>query len=51
MSLFMRMAQTKAGAERLLECHLITTLARCDYIDARPESDQAFIGKEVSNSI
>lgn len=44
MSLFIRMAQTRQGAERLLEAQLIPTLAQCDYIDSMPESDQAFMG-------
>lgn len=45
MSLFIRMAQTRAGAERLLEAQLLPVLAQCDYLDTRPEADQAFIGK------
>lgn len=45
MSLFIRMAQTRLGAERLLEAQLIPTLAQCDYIDSMPESDQAFMGQ------
>ncbi|EAU87534.1 hypothetical protein CC1G_11206 [Coprinopsis cinerea okayama7 len=43
MSLFIRMAQTRSGAERLLEAQLIPTLAQCDYLDAMPEADQAFM--------
>jgi nuclear pore complex protein Nup205 len=45
MSLFIRMAQTRAGAERLLEAKLISFLAQCDYLDAMPETDQSFIGQ------
>lgn len=45
MSLFIRMTQTRAGAERLLEAQLVPVLAQCDYLDARPEADQSFIGK------
>jgi nuclear pore complex protein Nup205 len=45
MSLFIRMAQTRIGCERLLEAHLLPVLAQCDYLDARPEVDQSFMGK------
>lgn len=44
MSFFIRLAQTRAGAERLLEAQVLQTLARCEYIDATPEADQAFMG-------
>lgn len=44
MSLFIRMAQSRAGAERLLEAQLLPILAQCDYLDTRPEADQSFIG-------
>lgn len=44
MSLFIRMTQSRAGAERLLEAQLLPILAQCDYLDTRPEADQAFIG-------
>ncbi|KAJ7776687.1 hypothetical protein B0H14DRAFT_3508209 [Mycena olivaceomarginata] len=43
MSLFMRMAQTRLGAEQLLEAQLILILSQCDYLDARPEADQSFM--------
>ncbi|PPQ71980.1 hypothetical protein CVT26_007136 [Gymnopilus dilepis] len=46
MSLFIRMAQTRSGAERLLEAQLLPILAQCDYIDTRPEADQAFIDQD-----
>lgn len=49
MSLFVRMAQTRLGAERLLEAQLIPILSQCDYLDARPEADQSFMG-ELANS-
>lgn len=39
------MAQTRAGAERLLESQLVVVLAQCDYLDTHPETDQSFIGK------
>jgi hypothetical protein len=45
MSLFIRMAQTRSGAERLLDSQLIPILAQCDYLDARPEADQTFLGE------
>ncbi|KAJ3509906.1 hypothetical protein NLJ89_g4967 [Agrocybe chaxingu] len=45
-SLFIRMAQTRAGAERLLEARLLPILAQCDYLDTRPEADQAFIDQD-----
>lgn len=44
MSLLIQVAQTRQGAERLLEARLLSTLASCDYLDARPEADQAFLG-------
>lgn len=46
MSLLIRMAQTRAGAERLLENRLLLVLADCDFIDSRPETDQAFLGEQ-----
>lgn len=45
MALLIRIAQTQLGAERLLESRLFQVLAQCDYIDARPEADQSFLGK------
>jgi nuclear pore complex protein Nup205 len=47
MSLMSRMAQTRGGAERLTENCLILYLAKSDFIDARPESDQAFVGEHT----
>jgi len=44
MSLFIRMAQSRAGAERLLDAQLLPILSQCDYLDTRPEADQSFIG-------
>jgi nuclear pore complex protein Nup205 len=44
LSLFIRMAQTRPGAEKLLETQILPTLTRCDYLDARPEADQSFMG-------
>lgn len=45
MSLFVRMAETRGGAEKLLEAQLIPVLGQCDYLDARPEADDSFMGK------
>ncbi|KAF7966977.1 hypothetical protein HWV62_36310 [Athelia sp. TMB] len=47
MSLFIRMAQTRPGAEKLLESQLLPTLTGCDYIDARPEADQSFMDQDT----
>ncbi|KAJ6619045.1 nucleoporin Nup186/Nup192/Nup205 [Mycena sp. CBHHK59/15] len=47
MSLFVRMAQTRLGAERLLEAQLIPILTQCDYLDARPEADQSFMDQDT----
>ncbi len=44
MSLFIRIAHSRAGAERLLDANIISVLGRCDYLDARPEGDQDFMG-------
>ncbi|KAI0651312.1 nucleoporin Nup186/Nup192/Nup205 [Trametes meyenii] len=46
MSLLIRMAQTRQGAERLLEARVLPILADCDYLDARPEADQAFLDRD-----
>jgi nuclear pore complex protein Nup205 len=51
MSLLVRMVQTRAGAERLLEAQLLPILAQCDYLDARPEADQSFLGQSVLTPI
>ncbi|KAL0579383.1 hypothetical protein V5O48_002608 [Marasmius crinis-equi] len=47
MSFFIRLAQTRAGAERLLETRLIPVLAQCDYLDARPEADSSFVDHDT----
>ena len=44
MSLLIRIAQTRQGAERLLEARVLPNLGGCDYLDARPEADQTFMG-------
>lgn len=43
-SLFNQMSQTRLGAEKLLKFGIISLLAKCDYLDARPESNQSFMG-------
>jgi nuclear pore complex protein Nup205 len=50
MSLLIRMAQTRAGAERLLDAQLLIILSQCDFLDARPEADQSFVGKFLDTS-
>ena len=44
MSLFIKMAQSKAGAERLLEARVLSALADCDFLDSRPEIGHGFTG-------
>lgn len=44
MSLFIRIAQTRQGAERLIESRVLSILADCDFLDTLPEADQSFIG-------
>jgi hypothetical protein len=44
MSLFLRIAQTRQGAERLIEARVLPILADCDFLDTLPEVDQSFIG-------
>ncbi|KAL4071568.1 nucleoporin Nup186/Nup192/Nup205 [Scleroderma yunnanense] len=43
MSLFIRMAQIRPGAERLLEAQILPILAQCEFLDTRPEADQSFM--------
>jgi nuclear pore complex protein Nup205 len=45
MALLIRIAQTQAGAEKLLETRLIYVLSQCDFIETRPEADQSFLGR------
>jgi nuclear pore complex protein Nup205 len=44
MSLFIRIAQTRQGSERLIETRVLPILADCDFLDTLPEVDQSFIG-------
>ncbi|KAG9311043.1 hypothetical protein JVU11DRAFT_8941 [Chiua virens] len=46
MSLFTRMAQTRLGAERLLEAQILPILSQCEYLDTRPEEDQSFMDQD-----
>jgi len=43
MSLLIRIAQTRQGAERLIEARILPILADCDFLDTVPEVDQSFI--------
>lgn len=45
MSLLTRMAQTRSGAERLIENRMLLVLAEVDFLDSRPEADQAFLSE------
>jgi nuclear pore complex protein Nup205 len=38
------MAQTRPGAERLLEARIFPVLSQCEFLDTRPEADQSFMG-------
>ncbi|KAG8996360.1 hypothetical protein FRB93_000744 [Tulasnella sp. JGI-2019a] len=46
MSLLIRIAQTRQGAERLLDCRVFAVLSQCEFIDARPQNDHAFIDQD-----
>ncbi|KAG6907715.1 hypothetical protein DXG01_007628 [Tephrocybe rancida] len=46
MSFLIRMTQTRAGAERLLEAQMVPVLSQCDFLDARPEADQSFMDRD-----
>ncbi|KAG8215255.1 hypothetical protein J3R82DRAFT_8809, partial [Butyriboletus roseoflavus] len=46
MSLCTRMAQTRSGAERLLEAQILPILSQCEYLDTRPEEDQSFMDQD-----
>ncbi|GJJ07119.1 hypothetical protein Clacol_001319 [Clathrus columnatus] len=43
MALLIRIAQTQAGAEKLLDCRILHILSQCEFIEARPEGDQSFL--------
>ncbi|KAH8115108.1 nucleoporin Nup186/Nup192/Nup205 [Phellopilus nigrolimitatus] len=43
MSFLIRIAQTRQGAERLLESRILPILSQVDFLDARPEADESFL--------
>lgn len=43
LAFFNRMAQTRDGAERLLNAKIFDVLAQSDYLAARPDQDQEFV--------
>ena len=45
MSFLIRLSQTRQGAERLVESRIFSVLAQADFLDARPEADESFVGK------
>lgn len=47
MAFLIRIAQTRLGAERLLSSRLLSVLAQCDFIDARPDNSQSLIGMAI----
>lgn len=38
MSLFVRIAEVRKGAEQLFDDGILKTLAQCDFLDAQPEA-------------
>ncbi|KAI0042606.1 hypothetical protein FA95DRAFT_1610066 [Auriscalpium vulgare] len=46
LSLLIRIARTRQGAERLLEARVLPTLGDCEYLDTLPEADQSFIDQD-----
>ena len=47
MSLFIRISQTRQGAERLVESRLLQVLSQCEFIDAKPEADRGLLGEYI----
>lgn len=43
-SLLLRIAESRAGAERLLDARLLDVLTQCYFIEDRPEIDQTMFG-------
>lgn len=41
MSFLIRLASTREGAEKLLTAELLSKLAQCEYLGARPQSDSS----------
>lgn len=44
MSFLIRLASTREGAEKLLSAELLSKLAQCDYLGARPQVDASSMG-------
>ncbi|QRW26278.1 structural constituent of nuclear pore protein [Rhizoctonia solani] len=42
MSLLIKIAQTRQGADRLQDARVLSVLSQCDFLDARPEKDVDF---------
>ena len=45
MSFLIRLAESRHGAERLLESRIVPILAQVDFLDARPEMDESYAGE------
>ncbi|KAG8908999.1 hypothetical protein FRB99_000102 [Tulasnella sp. 403] len=43
MALLIRVAQTRQGANKLADCRIFGLLTHCDFLDARPQNDHAFL--------
>ncbi|KAG8983033.1 hypothetical protein FRB90_006360 [Tulasnella sp. 427] len=43
MALLVRVAQTRQGSERLLDARIFGLLAHCEFLEARPQNDHAFL--------
>lgn len=43
-SLLVRIAQSRFGADRLIEARVFEVLSQCTFVDARPEMDQTYLG-------
>jgi nuclear pore complex protein Nup205 len=48
MSLFTQLAQSRAGAERLVDLGIVSTLAKCEFLEAQPSADHSFTGTVLS---
>lgn len=44
MSFLIRLAQTRQGADKLIENRLLPILSQVDFVDSRPEADESFAG-------
>jgi nuclear pore complex protein Nup205 len=44
MSFLVRIAQTRQGADKLLNCRIFPLLSQCEFLASRPEKDQDFEG-------